>query len=853
MTKSKQRQKVGGAVLVMVLIVMVVLIIMLLATLTVVTTASQRIYTKYEENQAYYSARSALDIFTQNMLNDNVYIVDGRTYTHTTDFTTGTTKTDPMKQGLALQLDLYKIKSQGYYEDDATRLAALDALHITNEDDKRAALDFVENMELSDDVFGGGSSTPENTHFTVSNVALNDETDAAKQKDYIEYKVTFPAMSDGSDAYGKLADEDRTTKVQEATIKVEVLSRVYNTSPAYSVQDMMTVVKSGTSAEKQALKDAIKAGSRSKDQIRLKITSTVEFQGIEGTAVLVHDSQLPPVINSSRAVTTFGGTGLKNMNIIGGIATLDPVNWDNTGSIYGAIYGEQNWNNTSASAQIYLTDNECYYIGGSVTADNSGFKVKSYALSDVTDKDKRPFVFIDNGSFTVGNSSVGGSAGLPAEKVDLLISADPTAGVPAISGYNTFEVNGDVYVKGDVDLSGFDGFNVNGDIYIDGNLNVVGTNHGWTFSSDVLMNGGAVCSNVYMSAGSTINSMPITASTAGVTTFTNTLDFTTDKDTDTDDIDIELPNGVKKVITSHASMYNDYYQVDSSENILLDGSGNPIPITAEQKAFTTNLDDLKKGNYSTKQFTETDIGITSTLSVENNTSRVLLDGVALSSYSDPTTGISSAYALDTAGTNVKCVMTPSGNWRYGGEGGDKNNYMYIHGGGVVELLMQPQAYGWEQYKANIVVADDTTLIVYGSSGNYKTEKFCIWSETVFNAYKNNTSIDVGMEGDTLKVPKIFYYFSDGSKIDASNEFFLTGYFYGPGASFEYVRQEFGINMEYNDNPIGAVDISFVGSVLCKDLLYDNALGGVAYINPEYAESTGGDPILDWAAARYTRN
>ena len=39
----------------------------------VVTTASQRIYTKYEENQAYYSARSALDVFTQNMLYDKSY------------------------------------------------------------------------------------------------------------------------------------------------------------------------------------------------------------------------------------------------------------------------------------------------------------------------------------------------------------------------------------------------------------------------------------------------------------------------------------------------------------------------------------------------------------------------------------------------------------------------------------------------------------------------------------------------------------------------------------------------------------------------------------------------------------
>ncbi|MBP1550297.1 MAG: hypothetical protein J6A05_09870, partial [Oscillospiraceae bacterium] len=122
MAKSKQRQSLHGAVLIMVLTVMVVLIIMLMATLTVVTTAGQRVYTKFEENQAYYTARSALDIFTESMLYDeNYYANDGAStlkYSYTDkDPSTGTdkifSKAVDLTQGQAIQGEIYKIKSQG--------------------------------------------------------------------------------------------------------------------------------------------------------------------------------------------------------------------------------------------------------------------------------------------------------------------------------------------------------------------------------------------------------------------------------------------------------------------------------------------------------------------------------------------------------------------------------------------------------------------------------------------------------------------------------------------------------------------------------------------------------------------
>ena len=837
MANSKKRQSLRGAVLIMILTVMVVLIIMLMATLTVVTTAGQRVYTKYEENQAYYTARSALDVFTQNMLNDNNYVVSGVSYSYTDD--DGTVKTVPMKQGLALQLDVYKIKSQCDYSESPERVDAFTQLGITDEADKLAALGFAENMYESDKVFGTAANIPENTNFSVSTVALNAESTT----DYIEYTVTFPAMTDGTNNYNKLVD-DNTAK-----IRVEVLSRVYNTSPAYSEKDMMNVIKNGSPADKQALKDAIKAGNRSKDRIRLKVTSTVEFMDVEGTSVLVYDTQTPPIVNSSRAVTTFGGTNLKNMNIVGGVSTVEPVNWGNTGSIYGAIYAEDYWNNTSQSAQIYLTDNECYYIGGNATADNSGFKVKSYALTDTTDKDARPFVYIDGGGFGVSNSQIGGTAALDAEKVDLIIRTDPTDLTQVgIKGYNAFNVNGDVYCKGSVDISGYDSFTVNGDLYIDGAVTISGANHKWELTDGKLLFNGVPATNVYLSKVSTVNGVAATSITDGVAGTFDPFDFTTDKVPTTPDIDIELPNGVKKVITTHATMYNQYYQIDSTGAIKLDGSGNPMPITAEQKAFTTSQADLNVGNYSTKQFTATDIGTTGTLSCLANNGGTVLTTVD----SEGKSTVTAVSDINTAGNKLAYVLSENGgdpNKKYGGaEGGDTSTYWYIHGGGTVELLLEPGT-----YYGNIVVADDTTLIMYAPSGTYKMDKLAVWTETVYNAYVNGTSIDVGMYGDNLKAPRIFYYFSDGATFSAENMFFMTGYFYGPGASIDPVKQKYDINMQYNDNPIGAVGVSFIGSVLCKDLKYENALGGVAYINPDADSVDHGNPILGWLPFRYTRN
>jgi|GEM_PF-2985118 len=171
MTKSKQRQSLSGTVLIMILTVMFVLIIMLMATLTVVTTASQRIYTKFEENQAYYTSRSALEVITSKMLQDGGYI-------GTNTNISAPVGTDEY-QGFQLQAALYTVK----VVDSAGNLVA---------------------------------GKNENIYGSVT-------------KDYLEYEITLPTIGSPSDTYGNFSDD------KQVYLKMEVLDRVYDTGAAGTV------------------------------------------------------------------------------------------------------------------------------------------------------------------------------------------------------------------------------------------------------------------------------------------------------------------------------------------------------------------------------------------------------------------------------------------------------------------------------------------------------------------------------------------------------------------------------------------------------------------------------------------
>lgn len=838
MKDRKQRRALSGAVLIMVLTVMFVLIILLMATLTVVTTANQRIYTKFEENQAYYTARSALDVFTQDMLSDGDYYAYGssgiRKYKYTYEDTTvspAQMKISPntdMKQGLALQHELYKItsKSETY----------------------GGALGFAENPKASDKIFYtkiNGAPTvsvmPENDFYTIETTnALNSDPDTTKKFDYIEYQVTLPAVrTSATDSYGRIVDTDSTGK-QIAKIKVEVLSRVFNTNPSYTTSEIQTIIASGTPAEKQALKDAIRDGDRTKDQIRVRVTSTVEFAHTIGTAVLLYDSKSITNILQT-ALTMTGGSGSDNMNIIGNISVAKNVTWSNDGTVYGNVFGEGNWTQNTG-ADVCLTDGECMYVEGNFTNNDSNFKVSSYALTNPNDLNRRPYIYV-TGKYKAGNERLGKSksgSDTVNEAIDIIAGSFE-------SGANGFYHNGDVYCVGDCDLTpsnnqqvnikgslyvggdlklpnNLSGLNVNGDIYVNGELI---TGNQLTYSTgvggDTLTKPSGVTGNIYVGTkidGYVLNSTDIHT---GFTQQGTVFDLTTDQNPNSNTLEVQLPKkfsvgvaspvNVEKSIPTHSSNYDDYCIKDKNGVPVMDAGGNTIYISAEQKAFT-DAADMAAGNYSNKTFTAASFG------------------GSLTSISTGTSSIGSGnYSLSAGNYNLT-----------------------ISGGGTVNILMDAG-----QYQGGILVADDkTTVNFYSSSaGIYELFNFDICNNDTKNAISTSATLAVGnRKGFGIKAPKINYYFSKNSTIKLYNGGFLTGYVYAPEAKLEANVGGKGLKMTYNGNSVNsgsAVNVSVVGAVLCEELAFPNG-NGMAYISPDLkANNTGGEPPLEWKTYQYKRD
>lgn len=393
--KSKRLKSFGGTVLIMVLTVMLVLIIMLMATLTVVTTASQRIYTKYEENQAYYSARSALDVFTSSMLSDGAYYAydaaGQRSYNYTDlSVSPAVDKTHPnMKQGAALQLDLYKIRSQN-----------LDGVD----------LDYAENPLDINNVFVVDGQTNNNKNYSLSSTdSYTKDGITYTGLEYIEYDVQFPTLNDGSNSYGKMLDTDindedgdgsRTDQI--AKIKVEVLDRKLATDPSYTTKQLEDYFGGDTSVitDDTMLMTAIAKGPRNKDYMKIKITSTVKMMGVEGVAIVIFETieKDPPA--NEQALTTSGtasGRGGSSPSLQGGFSTMatDATKLVSGDQISGIIFSLGSFETDTASNTLNLSEGSSLVAMKGLTIPSSSTTIKA--------TDKNRFMFLGGTSQFYGN------------------------------------------------------------------------------------------------------------------------------------------------------------------------------------------------------------------------------------------------------------------------------------------------------------------------------------------------------------------------------------------------------------------------------------------------------------------
>lgn len=875
-------QKLRGAVLMMVVTVMFMLIILLLATLTVVSTAQNRAYLKYEENQAYYTARSALDFYTQTLLTDSHYVARDSSnnvvnYSYTEN---GITKTVPAKQGLAMELELYKIKSQ--------EGAAYEAANPTY---KAYWCDPI----VGDGTFASGS--PEESNYTIE----GNGTTGAPYLDYIEYEIEFPSISgvnsDGDDKdYGRFVDMDSTTSKQKAKIKVEVLSRTFNNDQGYTYADIVAAVDETTTPKKSEVQAAIANGTRSKDSMSLRITSTVEFMGVEGQAVLVYNTAEPLENDSGNAMTSFGAIELNNMHIIGGAASDHNNAPGNTGSVYSDLFISGSYYAKNGGTSVYLDSGETFYVGGDFAWENNP-NIKTLGVEA---GDDAPIVYAEgnfggkysitvsdnNGNLTThsGNSSQGfswaGGAGETdtTKTMDLIChgfgSYDSGTGTKyQIS--NGMSFNGNIYCIGDFVETTTDS-NFNGDIFVSGDLHaedgkiksgrffvdgkVIVPDNWIDASNNFNPTYGGSSAQIYATGGIYKKSDPMNNPANPVASLNYTylfsdLEVGTNPDYDTTETSLEIylpivsgnvstgftvskgsgPTLKTRQVPTKLSQYSQYYKRKTDGTLDKDGVTNlPYPITAKEYAGTPDANDRANGNYTIKDFSAP--ANAQWLSGTNqNGGGLKIDGVETHDYNLTAPG---NYILDFASDSSNGL----------GQSFDKP--MIISGAGEYNFYVNPGT-----YYGVIIVEDGATVNFYAEEKYHNPSmdtyywRVAVYTREMYDKKDNNQVWNFGsVSAYSMAAPKV-NYFLDGEiiwDISEAGRTLMTGYTYAPYATIKGCEGAGSAQYSYNGHTTASMTarFEFVGSVVAGTIQMSST-GGVGYINPDFDGTEPGEPIFTW--------
>ncbi len=848
--KNKRRQSVGGAVLIMILTVMFVLIIMLMATLTVVSTAGQRIYTKYEENQAYYSARSALDVFTQNMLSDAAYYAyDGSgtgskrqfKYTDTT-VTPAVVKNVDMKQGCALQLDLYKIRSQN---------------------DDGIDLQYAENPEYSDGTFA--SSSPEEKNYaldTANSFTKNGTT--YKGLEYIEYDVTLPAMSDGSNQYGKMVDTDTNDedgdgnkKDQIARIKVEVLDRKLATDPTYTTDDIKNYFGGDTSkiANDAALQAAIAKGPRSKDYMKIKITSTVKMMGVDGVAIVIFETtdKDPPANNQAINTTgSFAGGSGAQLRAAGGAATMDigVTEIGDGNNTAGTLFttGQFKW---TSSATTKLNKGESVVAMGGIAYSPNDVKVSSNGNNS--------FAFW-GGESEIGRGEIG----------------DATNNIPLIAdklslSNNGFKVNGDAYIN-TLDAAGALSSNVWG-LMNPGELTFTGTG----YVKNIILPDSCFYNDGDGNACLEVKLLPVSSMKLCLGyTIKNKSGTITYTDSDIGSSVKVVNNGAVSSLSTCSEQgfdINKFANVKDKDGRIyrkytlpfnVDGQ-NTIEVPTAQAYFgdffrdgafhdlpDKNAGDLKNFSDQTNDDPAHINNDFSTIYSQTNKDAWLLTGAdMLATYlkdkgvAVPTLATGEKYVLGaSAGSSEISLKDAIGAGNIVSMPTNGNNTISLDGNDKYYILDN------SNYSGKVMVTGNNgrLIIILPEGNNVNFNNFMLVTDSI-----NDTTTTI--KNGTTKAPKIDIYGGDGARLSTDNNCLFTAYFIMPTTTIdEFKMGKQGIT--YDDGKGSSTSISqiaIVGSVVCRNFKCLNNATGIAYLDKNSGADSPGEPPLSVQASRYSRS
>lgn len=800
-TNSDRKTKsLKGVVLIMVVTVMMVLIVMLLATLAAVSTAQSRYYSKYEENQAYYSARSALEVVQQCQFTDSEYIAyynNGVKRQETGYDKEGNLVTMDMTQGLGMQFALARLKAhsdtmENYY-------AMADKTQFSNDSWANPGLN--------------GTTVFNDTNCTATAYYENPD------KEFIEFKVRFPKVTNGSEKFGGFVDQEDPTDpdTQIATIRFEVLARTYDGHDP-KLQDKINANPGMASALIADDIDNIRKGNRSKDKTYYKATVFTECQGTQQSAsVVYYPKEKNEEFNS--AVTTVGFIGgVDNGIVIDGYATPDDLPLGNMGVYVGESYVGGEVTTPGGGSAFAMSKGQVTYIKTLASVTNNFYPI-ALGLSDASDYSEVPLVFVD-GDANFNNQLIWakGSSGTRSNQVDLVIKGDLYATYDLSSNGNFF-VNGDAHLNcNNVSFSANTSLVVNGDLYIESQnlqipantIYVLGDVY-FNFSSiqasryqELFLTEGAmvdVNGSIYEATSTGMVQDPLHNDLFPYKTLTGEpnafgyLDATSEAVQTEEGAEVILPSvsvisptearidnnssdaNYSRMVPCFTSKYESFWKRDTDGNYIMNGSEH-VYVSAEEYAGSTSSE-REAGSYTEKEFDPP------------------ADAVVLPTYGE----------VSVIG-ETNYIMSPG------------NYSLEITGGGTANIYVQ------SGYFRGTILSDDQTFVnFYFKNGTYNWI-MANYTQSVYDGFTDG--LKFGKKATVrIPTPRIYFYVSAGATINATEagHCLFTGYVYAPDATINTVKGLDGsYTYYYNDalvvnndgTPMNCPPI-IIGSVFCKNL------------------------------------
>ena len=891
---TDKKKSLHGVVLIMVVTVMFVLIIMLLATLSVVSTAQNRYYAKFEENQAYYSARSALDVYVSNMLSDQVFYAAD---------TSGNkiSASGKLTQGFAMELDLYRIKA---HSDTYQNYLAL-----SENDKSKFTTDYWANPN------GVFKTNPQKGYYD------------RPTEDYIEYDVTYPQIA-SDDKHGKFTDKNATS-----TIKVEVLARTFGGHTDGSSGD--------------ADRSAIEAASRTKDSMTIKVTSTAYYEGYEGNAVAVFTTVENPSVFQD-AVACFGTVPTtNNISVIGGLSTKDAASLLNNGALYGGFYSETSTENATAR-NIVIDSGDSVYLNN-YKNQNGGLLILplDFVLADDrSNYSEIPIAYLDaadldhNNNLNVGYPNFNGN--VSTDLGDNL--SDPITGsnkTELIIINNDFEINstapqtihGDLIINGDlIYTNAGNGFTVDGSIIVTGNLIVRSTNN--IANLKVGGSGPGVAREIYVVGNYDLTALPAGTISAGaldsmIYGVSNSSGYRSEmKYIDSGGMSqsaaLSFLAGFQKSIAASGGKYKDLDVTDLKDKLSIweldhatmtrvkrsdeTEQGFSIPlisakngtITVERErfivsdisnysAYRAEIDVSGAPGYGTKRIITAEewAGTKSSKDRKKTSTLTPMSFIAPASA----TLIPNSHDVWTDDlVNGQPVYDENGNKKQHKETRPLHEYEITADPGGVDYILNK---GYDGYKltvtgtgtANIYlgseayfqngfeiivgtsITDRPKVNIYIPDGRYiRIPKFKLWNYEIKEIYDKGTAGELrfGNDPNALKPPTVRMYIQGTSTLELQNESLVAAYIYAPDANI-YFSEKIDFTGQAYYNKIKCVcrqgmseaetkdltsvsDPVFIGALVCKNL--DAKNDNMFCFVKEDEEKESGIPQLEWTATQY---